>query len=367
MIRQVDDSIILSFILPEKNTDGSNLQEQLSANVLCYAEEVSENDSSPPLSSSEFLKRAKICKKISPDMLYQGNESHRVFLEDRIFKKYGIKAEGKKFYYAIRLMNEKKQQSPLSEIVSLITCRPIPSPINLKAIVLEHGIKLSWDLPNIETLKEIVPLFNIYRIEMTDPDADTSEDPKRTDLPNFFSRAASMDEEMAYLFHSINEKPIHGNEFTDESFLFGKNYLYAVRSLRDESVPYRESENSNIVRISPQDLFAPQSPKGLIAVAEEAVIRLFWYPNSEKDLGGYRIYRESEKQGRFVLIAETLPHITSYTDENVTPGQAYQYYVTSFDSSEQVNESPPANFVSEIAMSPFDHHGEAQEEKYEGE
>lgn len=366
-VRQIDDSIILSFLIPDKNTDDSLIQEPLSANVLCYVEEAQENASSSLPSPSDFLKRARVCKRVDHDKLSQRNQSRRIFLEDRIFERYGAKAEGKQFFYAIRLKNERGKWSPLSDIVSLMTGPSISSPIHLRAIVLEEGIKLSWEYPESETGEEEPQLFNVYRMEGTPPNRSMVSETSQKTIPAVQPHAISGEKEIRFLFNPINKKPVHGNTYIDESYIFGKDYLFAVRSVDDGSDPYRESGNSEVVRLQPQDLFAPKSPQGLIAVTEGTVIRLFWYPNSEKDLGGYRIYRESKSMGGFVIIAELYSNITSFTDDRVSTGQTYRYYVTAFDSSEQANESPPTPIISEVAMSPFDRRSPDEEREYEGE
>lgn len=351
-VRQIHDSIVLSFILPEKNTDGSIIQEKLSAIVLCFAQEAQENGSSTLFSSSEFLKRAKVCMTIPPDRLELADRK-RVFLEDKIFKRYGKRAEGKEFFYAIQLENRKGKKSPLSEIISLVTIKPLISPINLKAIVLEECISLSWDYPLQKGLEGKEPHFNIYRMEAPAPHRSLKKGLSQKAETAFLGPSLPEEEKVPFLMTPINKKPISEKMFMDKTFDFGKDYLYIVRAVIDESQPYRESAPSNMVRICPQDHFPPQSPQGLVAVSEGPLIRLFWHPNTEKDLGGYRIYRESKPLKKFLLIGETPPHVTSYSDEGVTPGHLYRYYVTAFDTSASANESPPSSIVSESVRSPF--------------
>lgn len=346
--RQIDDSVILAFLIPEKNTDGSLVQEALSTIVLCFVEQVQEEASSP--THDEFLKRAKTCMKVDSDRLYLKKRDQRVFVKDKVFERYGAKAKGKRFSYAIQLKNEKGRVSALSQIASLTVGETLPAPSRLQAIVLEEGIQLSWEYPPSGADEKKEQVFNVYRLEVVSADRSLEEEADQKEiLPSPY--ADFSDEEAISLFlEPINDQPVSGADYIDRATYFGTQYIYSVRSLLDESGVVRESKNSNIIQIQPRDIFPPRTPEGLVAIAEGAVIRLFWYPNSEKDIGGYKIYRSVERSGPYALIAETLAHMTSYTDNEISTGQKYHYYVTSFDNSELANESSSTPIISEMAL-----------------
>lgn len=361
-VRQIGNSVILRFVVPKKNTDGSSIQGSLSASVLCSVEQVQEETFTSP-SYDEFLKRAKICLKIDSEVLLQKTTKGVAHVEDNIFERYGEKALGKRFSYAIQLMDKKGKISPLSNISSLITGKTLAAPTHLHARVLEDGIQLSWEPPLSKTDEKEAQLFNIYRLENSSDGGSIDTE----DLEGEASSDISELEVMELLLDPINKQPVSEMVYVDNFSQFGKHYLYSVRSLYDEMGLFRESRNSNIIGIQPLDLFPPSAPQGLIAVAEGPVIRLFWYPNTEKDLGGYRIYRASKRSGPFSFIAETLPHITSYTDKEVLLERTWHYYLTAIDNVEPANESPASPIISEVALPQFngqghDEHGEHEEE-----
>jgi hypothetical protein len=360
-VRQIDDSVILSFMIPEKNTDGSPIQEALSVSVICHMEQVQEESPSSP-SYDEFLKRARICMKIDTELILQKKIGRRAFVEDNIFERYGVKAWGKRFSYAVQLKNEKGKVSALSNISSLISGKPLSAPTYLQARVLEDGIQLSWKSPLSETAEKEEQLFNIYRIESHSSERSVDrvadgEEKASTDL--------SEEKGIELLLDPINKRPVLEMTYFDGFSQFGKHYLYSVRTLYDDEGLFRESGNSNIITVQPLDVFPPESPQGLIAVAEGPVIRLFWYPNTEKDLGGYRIYRAPERSGSFLFIAETPPHMTSYTDREVLPEKTWHYYLTAFDRSEPANESPASPIISEVALPSFDRQGLNEDREHE--
>jgi hypothetical protein len=288
--------------------------------------------------------------KIDPDRLYRKRRGQRAFLKDEIFKRYGAEAEGKRFSYAIQLKNEKGRMSALSQTAFLTVGEALAAPTRLQARVLEEGIQLSWEYLPAKTDEKKEQLFNVYRLEVVsqDPSSEQKSDHEETSPSPFPD--LSEEEAIRFLLEPINKQPVSSPDYIDRTTSFGGQYIYSVRSLTEESGAVRESKNSNLIQIQPQDVFPPKSPEGLVAISEGAVIRLFWYPNSEEDIGGYRIYRSVEESGPFVLIADTLTHMTSYTDKNISIGQRYHYYVTSFDNSKRANESLPTPIISEMAL-----------------
>ncbi len=361
-VRQIGDSVILRFVVPQKNTDGSSIQGSLSASVLCSVEQVQEETSTFP-SYDEFLKKAKIWLKIDPEALIQKTTKGMAHVEDNIFERYGEKALGKRFSYAIQLTDEKGKISPISNISSLITGKTLAAPTLLHAKVLEEGVQLSWEPPVSETDEKEEQLFNIYRLEVSSNGGSIYAEDREEET---FSNLSEL-KEMEFLFEPINKQPVPETVYLDNSSLFGIYYLYSIRSLYEERDLFKESGNSNIIRIQPLDQFPPDAPQGLIAVAEGSVIRLFWYPNAEKDLGGYKIYRAPERSGPFSFIAETPPYITSYTDKEILLEKTWHYYLTAIDKAEPANESSASPIISEVALPQFNgqdlhENGEHEEE-----
>ncbi|MCB9504199.1 MAG: hypothetical protein H6696_19925 [Deferribacteres bacterium] len=77
------------------------------------------------------------------------------------------------------------------------------------------------------------------------------------------------------------------------------------------------------------DFDAPAVPRGVESITGDEAVFLSWYPNDDKDLSGYNVFRSFyENEGYEHIATTTSPH---YTDNNVSNGETYFYAVTAFD------------------------------------
>ena len=70
--------------------------------------------------------------------------------------------------------------------------------------------------------------------------------------------------------------------------------------------------------------------------------------NSEPDLAGYYVYRSTDPnlpKEKWIKLTPNLSTKTTFTDENVETGKAYNYYVVAVDKAGNV--SPLSNVASE--------------------
>jgi len=77
------------------------------------------------------------------------------------------------------------------------------------------------------------------------------------------------------------------------------------------------------------DTEPPAAPTGLMSITGDEAVYLFWNENAERDLAGYRVYRNYEPYGYFRLIAEVAEPY--YVDRDVQNGVTYYYAVSAFD------------------------------------
>ncbi|MCK4395904.1 hypothetical protein KAW96_04830 [candidate division WOR-3 bacterium] len=92
-------------------------------------------------------------------------------------------------------------------------------------------------------------------------------------------------------------------------------------------------------RICGPDTEPPAVPRGVISITGDERIYIQWYPNSEKDLAGYNVYRGYSAVGYFDLI-ETVS--TEYfVDYYVTNGVTYYYAVSAFDEAGNESDLSP--------------------------
>lgn len=84
------------------------------------------------------------------------------------------------------------------------------------------------------------------------------------------------------------------------------------------------------------DTTPPSPPTGLSSVTGDEAVYLYWNPNNESDLAGYRVYRNNAPSGYFRLIADVKE--PCYVDRDVENGITYFYAVSAYDNSGNESE-----------------------------
>jgi len=79
------------------------------------------------------------------------------------------------------------------------------------------------------------------------------------------------------------------------------------------------------------DNTAPAAPRGVYSISGDNQVFVKWYPNQEKDLKGYVIYRSLQKNADYKEIDTVGAKVFSYVDDNVKNGTTYYYAVSAFD------------------------------------
>jgi len=225
--------------------------------------------------------------------------------------------KGSKLSFIAEVVEPKNKRSIPSDIETFTICSPPPAPASTAGRLVEEGLALSWGAGD-GAGTGTAAVFNIYRQEEGRP---SSGEP-------------------------INSRPLAGLTYTDTAAILGRAYRYHVRAVAGEA--RCESADAPEVRAARVDLFPPAPPQGLAAVAEQGVIRLFWRPNRESDLAGYRVYRADGPTGALRLLAPDPLTATTYTDKDVLRGVVYSYAVTALDGAGPPNESLYSDQASEI-------------------
>ena len=228
--------------------------------------------------------------------------------------------------YAIRFVNASGQKAAFSNFLLLEpAARIADAPTSLSAKITEPAIILDWNAPemNVDGSKPANILgYNIYR--------------------------SPSEKETAKL---LNETPFNQTEFTDKLFEFGKDYFYFTRtvSLGSNAEPV-ESLESNIVKVSPKDIFPPSSPSAITIAAAPNNLSIFFATNPEKDIAGYHIYRSTDKNlllSKWQNLTPELLTTNTFQDTKVESGKTYYYYLTATDRAGNI--SNPSEIISEIA------------------
>ena len=118
-------------------------------------------------------------------------------------------------------------------------------------------------------------------------------------------------------------------------------------SVGGEGTP-TESLESNIVKVTPKDVFSPIAPDAITLGATPTSISIFFANNPENDIAGYKIYRTTNPntdKSTWTLITPELLTTNTFQDTNVETGKTYYYYLTATDNAGNVSE--PSSVVSE--------------------
>jgi hypothetical protein len=210
---------------------------------------------------------------------------------------------GKDLVVGVRLGNTKGRMSDWSNFVPLTIEAPLAKPVNVKAENVAEGVRLTWTEPNLTA-------FRIFR---------KTEDEKEPNL------LASPD------------KP----EYVDTTTEYGKTYQYFVQGIHGKT----ESDVVESNAVTPKDVFPPQVPTGLTALAGLGAIELAWTRNTESDFKEYRVFR-SEENGPYLQIAAGLEG-PIYSDHQIVTGKHYRYTVAAVDQAG--NQSQPSEPIEVTA------------------
>ena len=196
---------------------------------------------------------------------------------------------GKDVVVAVRLLNDRGKAAGWSNFVALQVTAPVPRPEKLAAQATAQGVQLTWS-------GDVAPLYRVYR---------------KGDIGDFAP---------------LGDTP--RSPYIDTTAEFLKTYTYFVQGVKKTGDTATESEVSDNVVITPQDIFPPAGPANVKAIIGSKSVELSWDRNTESDFAGYRIFR-ALNDGPFELLADKVPG-ASYSDRAIKPGR-YRYAVSAFD------------------------------------
>jgi hypothetical protein len=320
--RQIGDRIVLSFPPPSHRTDGAPLGSGAVLEVLLSARDP------VPSRPIEIQNDPAVTWTVpaSDWKLYAQGARMEVGLRlERIASGLALPSGSaglsqRKLSFVVDIVEAGGRRSQPSDIATFLVCDPPSTPETAAARIAEEGLLLTW---RAATTAEAGLHYLVYRQDDKGP---------RPELP-------------------VNEGPgLTEPSYMDGGAVVGHSYTYTVRAARQAAGC--ESADSAAVVATRRDLFPPSPPQGLAAVSEPGVIRLFWRPNREPDLHGYRVYRADGPAGALKLLTSDDLTATTYTDPNVAPGVVYSYAVTARDGASPPNESQFSDQAAEILEKP---------------
>ena len=328
---QQGSSVVLTFTLPTQTTQNRPLKFPPAVEIYRAF-----SPSSPPPANLSLA----LVVTIPPAMLVQFSEHNLVRYPAALAAEDFSQHPGETVVYSVRTRATEKAESADSNLVSLLPAVP-PRPIaDAKAEVTHDAIVLSWTPPASSLTGSPVNItgFRVYRAELSPAPSPASNAP-----------AVPAPKRKPSLI-LIGESDPSAPSFSDPRFSFGATYEYSVRTAYSSGSAALESDDSNLVDVTPRDVFPPAAPQDLEAVYvpaqsnSPAALDLSWAINTETDLAGYNIYRSEQQGARGDRLNSQPLRTPSFRDMNALPGRLYFYTVTAVDTSGL--ESDPSAAVS---------------------
>jgi hypothetical protein len=141
----------------------------------------------------------------------------------------------------------------------------------------------------------------------------------------------------AYPLFALNQTRLATGPFMDAGLTNNTQYTYEVRKIRQTGGVFREGEGIK-VKAMPIDKSPPRRPEMVKAVKKGNLVSVTWNENTEKDFAGYNIYRVIS--GTKEKINKELFKENSFLDQKISNERFVSYYVTALDLAG--NESEPS-------------------------
>jgi hypothetical protein len=231
--------------------------------------------------------------------------------------------------YFVELRNRNGRSAGLSN-AAVVLSGEAPAPVTgLVAQVRKEGVVLRW------TPESGTDAIRLHRKLLT---------PEHTTKPKSqqgLQAALPEPEEQSLLVEAGKQAGHAPDRALDKEIRFGQVYEYRAQRVARVTVDGRAlalaSPLSAPVRVEALDVFPPDVPTGLAAVATaagagtEASIDLSWQPGTEADLAGYTVYRR-EGDNAWQRISPAEPLIApAFRDGHVQPGHTFRYAVSAID------------------------------------
>jgi hypothetical protein len=225
--------------------------------------------------------------------------------------------------YFVEIRNRSGRSAGLSNAAQVLA-GVAPAPVaGLSAVARKQGVVLRWTpAAGQESSSEVVRL---HRKLLTPP-------PAKPHGGLFALQPEPVNQKL------LVEAGASSGRALDKEIHFGQSYEYRAQRVArvtvEEQTLELEGELSAPVRVEASDVFPPDAPTDLAAVATasetgaENAIDLSWQPVADADLVGYAIYRR-EGEAAWQRISPTEPLVPpAFHDAQVRPGHTYRYAVS---------------------------------------
>lgn len=281
-----DGLLFLSFTVPSKNKDGSEIKD---------------------LAGFKILKSCGNCigASFEPflDLSLDAQKGYTIF-NGRIYTYDNDMANGYMYAYRVYPYTKKGTRGDASNTFTIKWEQPPDAPKGISVKEEDTRVELTWRMEENAS-------YNVYRY-----DNDT------------------------YPLFPLNKTPLTAPYFVDSGLENNKVYTYEVRKILIKDGLRSEGEGLKI-KATPRDMKPPETPSEFKAEKTARGVLLSWKASRDIDLKGYNIYRIST--GEAEKLNETPVKENIFTDSNMPDIRYVSYYITAIDTSG--NESTPSREV----------------------
>ncbi|MGD0940705.1 MAG: fibronectin type III domain-containing protein [Terracidiphilus sp.] len=230
--------------------------------------------------------------------------------------------------YFVELKNRNGRSAGLSNAAKVLAGQA-PAPVTgLSAEVRKRGVALHWQSIGANQESSAIRL---HRKLLTPPATKPKEGllaPQPEPLEQNLLVDSCAPEDSGGLCRAL-----------DKNIRFGQSYEYRAQRVARVTIDgltlELAGEFSAPIRVDAVDVFPPEVPTGLAAVATAGengsppAIDLSWQPVTDDDLAGYAVYRH-EGDDHWHRISPAAPLVSpAFRDAEVQPGHTYHYTVSS--------------------------------------
>lgn len=234
--------------------------------------------------------------------------------------------------YFVEVNNARGRSAGASNVAQVLAGEAPSAVAGLSAQVRKGGVVLSWTADTRQVSTTVIRLHRKLLISKTDARPKVQTGPLAP---------APEPLEQTLLVESGARSGQASDRAFDKEIRFGQVYEYRAQRVARVTVDGKAVELagplSDPVRVQMLDVFPPEVPTGLAAVASVAdaangpSIDLNWQPVTDAELAGYAVYRR-EAGAAWKRISPAQPVVgPAYRDSSVEPGHTYIYSVSAID------------------------------------